>query len=60
MRNKKEYSRLADHIGFLPLVLVSPSDSSLIAEGSDERRRFMDIVISQYDRQYLDNLMTYN
>ena len=60
MRNKKEYERLADHIGFVPLVLVSPADSSLIAEGSDERRRFMDIVISQYDRQYLDNLMTYN
>ena len=60
MRNKKEYERLADHIGFVPLVLVSPADSSLIAEGSDERRRFMDIVISQYDRQYLDNLMIYN
>ena len=60
LRNKKEYERLADHIGFLPLVLVSPADSALIAEGSDERRRFMDIVISQYDRQYLDNLMIYN
>jgi len=60
MRNKKEYERLADHIGLLPLVLVSPADSSLIAEGSDERRRFMDIAISQYDRQYLDNLMIYN
>ena len=60
MRNKKEYERLADHIGFVPLVLVSPADNSLIAEGSDERRRFMDIVISQYDRQYLDNLMMYN
>ena len=60
MHNKKEYERLADHIGFLPLVLVSPADNSLIAEGSEERRRFMDIVISQYDRQYLDNLMTYN
>jgi DNA replication and repair protein RecF len=60
LRNKKEYDKLAEHIGFVPLVLVSPSDSSLIAEGSDERRRFMDIVISQYDRQYLDNLMIYN
>ena len=60
MYNKKEYERLADHIGKFPLVLVSPSDLSLIAEGSDERRRFMDMIISQYDRQYLDNLMTYN
>jgi len=60
MRNKKEYERLADHIGLLPLVLISPADIALIEEGSDERRRFMDIVISQYDRQYLDNLMIYN
>ena len=48
-RNKKEYGRLSDHIGFLPLVMVSPADSELIAGGSDERRRFMDVVISQYD-----------
>ncbi len=58
--NKKEYERLADHIGRIPLVLVSPSDSSLISEGSDERRRFMDIIISQYNREYLDNLISYN
>ena len=51
-RNKKEYSRLADHIGFLPLVQVSPADSILILGGSEERRRFMNIVISQYDRDY--------
>ncbi|MDR2684529.1 MAG: DNA replication and repair protein RecF [Prevotellaceae bacterium] len=60
LRNKKEYEKLAEHIGFVPLVLASPADSSLIAEGSSERRRFMDIVISQYNRQYLDNLMIYN
>jgi DNA replication and repair protein RecF len=60
MRNKKEYDRLAEHIGFVPLVLVSPADNSLIDDGSEERRRFMDIVISQYDRKYLDNLMIYN
>lgn len=59
-RNKKEYSRLSDHIGFLPLVMVSPADSDLIAGGSDERRRFMDIVISQYDKEYLDALIRYN
>ena len=58
-RNKKEYTRLSDHIGFLPLVMVSPADSELIA-GSDERRRFMDVVISQYDKEYLDALIRYN
>ena len=59
-RNKKEYTRLSDHIGFLPLVMVSPADSELIAGGSDERRRFMDVVISQYDKAYLDALIRYN
>lgn len=59
-RNKKEYSRLSDHIGFLPLVMVSPADSQLIAGGSEERRRFMDVVISQYDKEYLDALIRYN
>ncbi|MBR4846200.1 MAG: DNA replication and repair protein RecF [Bacteroidaceae bacterium] len=59
-RNKKEYQRLADHIGFIPLVVVSPADSELIAGGSEERRRFMDMVISQYDRSYLDALVRYN
>ena len=59
-RKKKEYTRLSDHIGFLPLVMVSPADSELIAGGSDERRRFMDVVISQYDKEYLDALIRYN
>ena len=59
-RNKKEYSRFSDHIGLIPLVLVSPSDSLLIAGGSEERRKFMDMVISQYDRGYLDALIRYN
>ena len=59
-RNKKEYTRLSDHIGFLPLVMVSPADSELIAGGCDERRRFMDVVISQYDKEYLDALIRYN
>ena len=59
-RNKKEYSRFSDHIGFLPLVMVSPADSDLIAGGSDERRRFMDVVISQYDKEYLEALIRYN
>lgn len=59
-RNKKEYQRLSDHIGFIPLVMVSPADAQLIAGGSEERRRFMDVVISQFDRDYLEALIRYN
>ncbi|MFI5160555.1 MAG: DNA replication/repair protein RecF [Sphingobacteriales bacterium] len=59
-RNKKDYQRLADHIGLFPLVMVSPYDISIIIEGSEERRKFIDNVISQTDNQYLDELITYN
>lgn len=59
-RNKKEYSRLSDHIGFIPLVMVSPADADLILGGSEERRRLMDVVISQYDKGYLEALIRYN
>jgi DNA replication and repair protein RecF len=59
-RNKKEYERLSEHIGRVPLVLISPSDEELIREGSDERRRFMDMVISQYDHAYMEALVNYN
>ncbi len=59
-RNKKEYERLSDHIGLLPLVLVSPDDSVLISEGSDERRKFVDGVISQFNKSYLHQLLQYN
>ena len=59
-RNKKEYERLSDHIGLLPLVLISPNDGVLIGEGSEERRKFINGVISQYDNMYLNNLMRYN
>lgn len=59
-RNKKEYQRLADHIGLLPLVMVSPYDISIIIEGSEERRKFIDNVISQTDNHYLDELIAYN
>lgn len=59
-RNKKEYERLSDHIGALPLVMVSPSDSELIAGGSDERRKFIDMVLSQFDKEYLYSLIRYN
>jgi DNA replication and repair protein RecF len=59
-RNKKEYKRLSEHIGLIPIVMVSPKDSELILGGSDERRRFMDVVISQYDSQYIQALAAYN
>ena len=59
-KDKKDYPRLIDHIGLIPLVMISPSDQQLIEEGSDERRRFMDVVISQLDRKYLDCLTKYN
>lgn len=59
-RNKKAYQRLLDHIGLLPLVMVSPQDSVLITGGSEERRRFVDGVIAQYDKAYLQHLMDYN
>ncbi len=59
-RNKKEYKRLVEHIGLLPLIVVSPSDSLLIQGGSEERRKFMDIVISQYNLEYMTTLMKYN
>ncbi len=59
-RNKEEYERLAEHIGRFPAVVISPYDKDLISEGSEVRRRFMDSIISQYNRQYLDWLMTYN
>ncbi len=59
-KNKKEYTRLADHIGQFPLVMVSPNDSAIVTDGSEERRRFMDNVISQTDIHYLDGLILYN
>lgn len=58
--NKKEYERLSDHIGFLPLVIISPSDGVLVSEGSEERRKFLDSVISQYNKRYLNELIRYN
>lgn len=59
-RNRTDYPRLIDHIGLIPLVIVSPQDQQLIEEGSDERRRFMDMVISMQDHIYLEKLTAYN
>ena len=59
-RNNKIYEKFSDHIGFIPLVIISPSDRDLIIEGSDTRRKFIDSVISQSDKTYLNNLINYN
>ena len=59
-RNKKEYRRLSEHIGLIPVVVVSPSDTLLIEGGSEERRRLMDMVISQYDYGYIEAINRYN
>ena len=59
-RDKKEYKRLSEHIGLIPIVIVAPSDTLLIEGGSEERRRLMDLVISQYDRGYIESMNRYN
>ncbi len=59
-RNKKEYKRLSEHIGLIPLVMVSPSDTVVIDGGSEERRRLVDMVVSQYDSAYINALASYN
>lgn len=59
-RNGKAYDRFSDHIGFIPLVIISPADRDLIIEGSDTRRKFIDSVISQSNKAYLNNLINYN
>ena len=59
-RNANVYKKLAEHIGLLPLVMITPSDVNLILGGSEERRKFMDGVISQYNQNYLNDLLKYN
>lgn len=59
-RAGKEYQRLSDHIGLLPIVLLTPSDNVLLQGGSEERRKFMDMVISQFNKPYLNALIRYN
>ncbi|MFP9112726.1 DNA replication/repair protein RecF [Flavobacterium sp. RHBU_3] len=58
-RNGKIYDRFSEHIGFIPLVMISPYDSDLIIEGSETRRKFLDSVISQLDAAYLQELINY-
>lgn len=59
-RDKKEYEKLADHIGFFPAVVISPYDRDLITDSAETRRRFGDNVISQGNTEYLHHLMRYN
>ena len=59
-RNSKEYKRLLEHVGRVPVVMMSPADSVLISAGSEERRKFMNKIISQFDTVYLDSVMKYN
>jgi DNA replication and repair protein RecF len=58
--NEKAYDRLADHVGRFPAVMIAPDDAALIHEGSEMRRKWLDSVISQSDRGYLKNIMSYN
>lgn len=57
--NDKIYDKLSEHIGLIPLVMISPADRDLITEGSETRRSFIDIVISQLDQNYLNQLIRY-
>ncbi len=59
-KNGKEYEKLSDHIGRYPVVMISPADSALISEGSEERRKFLNKIISQYNAQYLDSVLKYS
>lgn len=59
-RNSKLYQRLSDHLGLIPVVMVSPSDNALINDSGEERRRFLNSILSQVDREYLRKLQNYN
>ena len=59
-RNGKVYDKFSDHVGFIPLVIISPADNDLIVDGSETRRKFIDSVISQLDVNYLTQLIQYH
>lgn len=58
-RNGKEYQKLSDHVGRYPVVMISPADSALITEGSEDRRKFLNKIVSQYNTEYLDSVLRY-
>ena len=59
-RDDKPFSRISEHIGVLPIVMVSPSDTALVCESGEDRRRFVNSVLSQMDREYLSAMQQYN
>ncbi|HPT21016.1 MAG TPA: DNA replication/repair protein RecF [Bacteroidales bacterium] len=59
-RNGKEYQKLSDHIGRYPVVMISPADNALISGGSEDRRKFINKIISQYNPEYLSSVIRYN
>ena len=59
-RNGKEYPKLSDHVGRYPVVMISPADSALVSEGSEDRRKFMNKIVSQYNTEYLDSVLKYS
>lgn len=60
VRDRKEYDRLADHVGRYPVVMITPYDAQLVLDGSEVRRKFLDGLIAQFDKSYLDALIRYN
>lgn len=59
-RDRKPYAKISEHIGYLPVVIITPYDTDLVREGSEERRKFFDSIISQTDPEYLTDLLAYN
>jgi DNA replication and repair protein RecF len=59
-KNGKEYQKLSEHVGKYPVVMISPADNALISEGSEERRKFLNKIISQYNPEYLDSVLKYS
>lgn len=59
-RDEKAYGRVSEHVGILPIVMVSPADISMVSESGEERRRFVNAVLSQMDREYMTSLQQYN
>jgi DNA replication and repair protein RecF len=59
-RNGKEYQKLSDHVGRYPVVMISPADSALVSGGSEDRRKFLNKIASQYNTEYLDSVLKYS